>query len=210
MPHFYKCVIRGLAGPQEVNTILYYGNLVPTNMPFDESDAAALGNAVASAYGVQILPLVSSLFTLSSTDVSMVDENGEVVSPYVVSIPSAGTGGDSGTTDTLAQCFIAKFNCTPVAEAPGHAVPRRSYVAPGPLTTAAIGSNGAYSSQAAAQTAATAAFTQGHTVGAGVLYPYRIGRTIGTNLAGVGRVQAVIVRPFTSFRRSRLYSPTGA
>ncbi len=209
MPHFYKCVLRGTAGAQEINNILYYSSLVPTDFPFNEDDASDLGLAVGTAWMNELQSSLPSAYTLDSVDVSMVDEDGVTVSDFVITQDINRSGGNAGVTEGYGAVCIAKFNCHTVAEAAGHPVPRRSYLAIGPLHSNDTGSNFALLTQAAWQTAVSAAVTGNHLIGISPLYPYRVGRTKGTSLAGVGRVASVTVRPFASFRRSRLQSPTG-
>jgi hypothetical protein len=209
MPTFYKCLIRGTTGAQEINNILYYAPVIPSELAFNPDDAADLGAAVGSAWMTQLGSGLPTTYTCESVDVSMVDEDGVTVSPYVVPSLIGIDGQATGVTEGFGGVAIAKFNCTPVAEAPGHPVPRRSYIAIGPLTNDDTASNGALSTQATWQTRATAATTQGHLINAVSFVPYRVGRTELGSVAGVGRVVAVIVRPFASFRRSRIQRPTG-
>ena len=216
MPDFYKVLVRGISQGQEINNILYYGDLVPGNISFDEGDATDLGTAVNSAWITKILPLLSNQYAFQGCDVTVVDEDGEIRSPFVVSVPSTGSGGDVSAIDGPGRVFIAKFNCTPVAEAVGHPVPRRSYLAVGPISGANIGTTGILLNQTLLQSEASAALTGSHLVGLGPMYPYRVGRTVAPSTsdpsgvtAGVGRVHSLIVRPYASFRRSRMASPTG-
>ncbi len=216
MAGFYKVVIKGTASGQEINNILYYAPLVPGTETFEEDVAAALGPAVTGAWKTHMLPLLSSNYALQGADVSMIDEDGGILSPFVVSTPDSGAGGSATAPETMGMCYIAKFNCTPVAEVAPHPVPRRSYLAIGPITADAAGASGLVTGLAGLSASFTAAFTQGHLISGTLFYPYRVGRTYppstanpeGT-LAGVGRVHSIILRPYVSFRRSRLFSPTG-
>lgn len=216
MAGFYKCVLKGLALTQEINNILFYGPAIPLNETFDPAVAEELGEKVGAAWIASVLPVLTNVYTLDSVDVSMVNEDGETISPYIVTVATPGGGIVGEAVDTVAQVMIAKFNCTPSSTTPTHPVPRRSYIAIGPLVASQIGQGGALTSQAAMQAAVAPAVTQGHLVSATEYLPYRIGRTEApstTNpegtIAGVGRVVAVTVRPYSSFRRSRLTSPTG-
>ena len=148
---------------------------------------------------------------------TMVDDDGVTVSDYVVTAPLTGDGANVETVDTVALVAIAKFNCSTVSQSTPHPVPRRSYVCVGPLTVSQIGQGGALVQQPAMQAAATAAFTQGHLVNGTQYEPYRIGRTVEPStadpdgsLAGVGKVVAVTVRPYCSYRRSRMIRPNGS
>lgn len=206
---FYKAVLRAIVGPEEFNTILYYGTLVPSVSTFDPQIAEDLGTAIGAAWNAEIVPAQPTQYNFQSIDMSMVDQDGVTTSPYVVTVPTPGVGAVTSTLDTYAQVLIAKFNCTPLAET-GHAVPRRSYIALGPLSSEMIAPGGILLQQASWQTRLEDATTQGHLVGATSYVPYRIGRTKDGRAAGNGRVVAVTVRPYTSFRRSRLVSPTGS
>lgn len=216
MAGFYKVVLRGVVSGQEINNILYYGSLIPIGEDFDETDATELGEAVNDAWIAQILPQLVSGYAYQGCDVSMVDESGSILSPFVVSVVDSGAGGQIQAPDGPGSCVIAKFNCTPVAEASGHPVPRRSYLAVGPLHTEQIGTSGLLTGLATWQNAFTAAFTQGHLLTSGPVVPYRVGRDHPRSASdptivpgGVGRVHSVVARPYASFRRSRMFSPTG-
>lgn len=216
MAGFYKVVIRAVCVGQEINNILYYAPIDPSSEAFNEADAEDLGNAVAAAWIAQVVPQLASIYTLQGTDVSMVDETGAVISPFIVSTTNPATGGNVGSADGPGACVILKFNCTPVLQAPGHSVPRRSYIAVGPQVSEGIGTSGLITNLAPWQAAAEAALTQGHLINAVQMLPYRIGRdhpaspTDPTNVpGGVGAVHSVVARPYISFRRSRMFSPTG-
>lgn len=216
MAGFYKVVLRGAASGQEINNILYYAPAVPTGETFSEADAAALGAACNSAWKASLMTGLASQYAFQGCDVSMVDEDGRILSPFVVSVSDSGAGGDATAPETVAMVLIAKFNCTAVAEAAPHPVPRRSYLAVGPVGANTQGASGLVTDVSMWNTAFTAVFTQGHLINATQYLPYRVGRTVepstenptGT-LAGVGRVHSVVCRPYVSFRRSRLFSPTG-
>lgn len=216
MAGFYKVVIRGVAAGQEINNILYYAPLVPGTESFEESVAEGLGNAVAAAWNTEVVPILASTYNVNGTDVSMVDEDGGILSPFVVSTTNPASGGDATAPETVGMVAIAKFNCTPVAEVAPHPVPRRSYLAVGPLSAGVMGASGLLVNVPAWTSAFTDAFTGNHLISGTIYYPYRVGRTYppsSTNpdgtLAGVGRVHSVVARPYVSFRRSRLFSPTG-
>jgi hypothetical protein len=209
MPHFYKTVLRGTAGSQEINNILYYAPLIPTDLAFDEQDASDLADAVGAAWMDELGTLLPTSYTLDSVDTSMVDEDGITVSDFVVSRDINVSGTNANVTEGFGAVAIAKFNCYTVAEASPHPVPRRSYLAVGPLNSTDTATNFALSTQANWQLAVSNAVTGNHLIGITPMYPYRVGRTKGASLAGVGRVASVTVRPFASFRRSRLQSPTG-
>lgn len=217
MPTFYKAVVKATALTQEINTILYYGTAVPTTMSFDAGIAEDLGNAIGTAQGTSFSAQLPTVVEWQSVDVSMVDDDGETVSPYIVTVPLTGFGTINEPVDTVAMVAIAKFNCSYVAESSPHSVPRRSYVCIGPVLASQIGQGGALSNVSALQTAAEAAFTQGHLISGTLYQPYRIGRTVAPStddpdgsLAGVGRVVSVTVRPYVSYRRSRLIRPNGS
>lgn len=216
MAGFYKVVIRGVSGGQEINNILYYAPIDPSPETFNEDDANDLGAAVNAAWMTSMMGLLSNQYAFNGCDVSMVDEDGKILSPFVVSVTDTLNGGDSAAIDGPSRCVIMKFNCTTVSQATGHAVPRRSYVAVGPISTSHIGTTGVLLNPAPWQTAANLVLTQGHLINTLQFLPYRVGRTPEATAAnpnpspaGVGRVHSAVVRPYASFRRSRLFSPTG-
>lgn len=216
MPTFYKTTLRAIVSNQEVVNVLYYAPQIPTNLTFDPDVAQDLGEAVGLAWLNQMQAAMVTQYNHQSVDVSMVDDDGVTVSDYIVSVPSVWSGARALTLDTYAQVAIAKFTCATVAESAPHRVPRRSYLAIGPVPSEDIAPGGIYLFQSTLQAALSAATTGGHLIGATSYVPYRVGRTVAPSttdpdgiLAGVGRVVSLTVRPYTSFRRSRLISPTG-
>lgn len=216
MAGFYKVALRGVAAGQEIINVLYYAPIDPSSEAFIEADASDLGAAVNAAWKAEIMPALASTYVFQGSDVSMVDEDGRILSPYVVSVSDTGNGADATAPETVGMVLIAKFNCTPVSQVPGHDVPRRSYLAIGPVSSAVMGASGLVASPSSYTSIFTDAFTQGHLINTLLYYPYRIGRTKTATAedpnpppAGVGRVHSVVCRPYVSFRRSRLFSPTG-
>lgn len=216
MAGFYKVLLRGVSQGQEINNIIYYAPLAPLNETFEELVATDLGEAVNAAWKSTCMTLISNQYAFQGSDVTMVDENGDILSPFVVSVSDTGAGGQTSAIDGPGRVIIAKFNCTPVSQASGHPVPRRSYLAIGPIAGDAIGTTGILLNQVAWQAQVTPMLTQGHLISGTEYLPYRVGRTTGGTEsqptvvpAGVGRVHSVVARPYTSFRRSRMASPTG-
>lgn len=209
MAGFYKVVVQGTAMGQDINNILYYSTATPDVVSWDADAAAELGQDVADAWVETALPLLPAEYSFSGTVVSMVNEDGVTISPFTVPVADTGTGGSASAIGTVAQVLIYKFNCNPATLVNAHPVPRRSYIAFGPMLESQINPGGQIATPAGFQTMGDALFTQGHLVGAANLVPYRVGRTVGSTQAGVGRVVSGIVRPFSSFRRSRLTRPTG-
>lgn len=217
MPNFYKAVVQSTAVGQDIVNVLYYAPLVPGDLPFEAGLATDLGEAIAAAWGAEIISELSNLIDPVSVEMSMVDEDGVTVSPFTVSVPLGGSSMIGNPLSTAGMTAIFKFNCEPVAEAPGHPVPRRSYIAVGPLTDDQVLNDGALSTAATLSPALIAATTQGHLVGGTQFVPYRVGRTEPPSpeypdgvTAGVGRVVSGILRPYASFRRSRLRRPSGS
>ena len=209
MAGFYKVAVKGTAGGQEIINVLYYSTLAPDTLTWDAGVAEDLGQAVLDAWAETFIPWYPQAYTLQSADVSMVNEDGAVTSPFTVTVVDPITGAQANGLATPGQCIIAKFNCEPVTLVNSHPVPKRSYLALGPQGEANIGDDGAFAQVANWQTASTAVLTQGHLIGVTEYLPHRVGRTTTANAAGVGRVTAVIIRPFASFRRSRIRKPTG-
>lgn len=210
MAGFYKAVVQGTALGQEINNILYYSTLAPDALGWDAGVAADLGQSIADAWVETALPLLPTEYQFEGVVMSMVNEDGVTTSPYTVPVSDTGTGASASAIGTVAQVLIYKFNCDPVTLINPHPVPRRSYVAFGPMLESQINPNGQIATPAGFQTMGDALFTQGHLIGATEYLPHRVGRTVGSTSAGVGRVVNGIVRPFSSFRRSRLFKPTGS
>jgi hypothetical protein len=210
MAGFYKCLVKGTAAGQAVNNILYYSTVAPDAIVWDASVATALGQAVVDAWEESALNAYPQAYAFSGVDVSMVDEDGEVSSPFTVSVVGTGAGVYSDLLATPGITAILKFNCSPAVLVNARPVPKRSYLAIGPLAEGWVADDGLYTQASRTAQYVGPAVTQGHLIGATPFVPYRVGRTEGARVAAVGLVVSSVVRPYASFRRSRLRRPSGS
>lgn len=206
---FYKVVIRGTADGQDIQNILYYSTITPDTLTFDSDAAVELGGDVGNAWQTSIMPRLPNNYVLHGTTVSLIDENGDVIGPFSVEVPDIATGSGIDPTATPGLVTIGAFQTVPVAQYPTHPNPKRSYLAIGPLTETSVGDRGEIVPAGTFDAAFIPFLTQGHLVGPTNYVPYRIGRTTPTSVSGVGEVVGAVMRPYASFRRSRLYSPRG-
>lgn len=208
MTQFYKVVAEGLAQDQVVSNIFYYVN--------DSTDTALFDTAVmgdlATAFDEQVLGVmcsgISTEYVGSQITVSVVDEDNTVVSPYEVFVGSEQVGAVSGATPGVGSCAIYGFRVGPFGPNPATRVPKRSYIALGPLSIAHIAADGEYTASGTIRNNITLALSS---VVEGVLAgfrPVRVGRPSGGSVPSWGYVVGSVSRPNVSSRKSRRRRPS--
>lgn len=206
---YYKVLLAGYADGQNVGNILYYGNDVGD--PFTEWDpayAADLGDAlVESLDGVYTDPLPTT-YTLNTVRVTGIDSHGVTISDTYVDVPAGISGDQAVATDTPGICAIIRFTCYKTPDA--GRVPKRSYIAYGPLHSTWVANNGELSSDFKAAVAPLQTLLGSNIVGGLTEYrPVRIGRTAPDEPTAIGNVVAVPLAPFARVRKSRMFTASG-
>lgn len=207
---FWKARLIGSALGQDIQNILYYGPLVPGVGVFDPGVGQELGEAINDAFKASVLPYLTSRYSFQGCVLSEVDADGTVTSPYEVVVPATGNGGDDGHTTGADMVAIVALFTESFPTAGGRPVPKRSYLALGPITVNGVGTDGILMWTQATRNAIVAWATGGHQVGASVVVPYRVTRPTPRRATGaLGRVVSAQVRPYKSQRESRERTPTG-
>lgn len=209
-PIIYECAVTGEAFGEEIINVLYYANLSPTNNGWDPARASALGEAVGTAWFNNAKGTLPTQYTLQSVKVRGLDYNRNVVSTYTIEVPASGAGTRSFSMAGAGPVGIIAFQTGPAAEFEAERVPRRSYIAIGPLTDAQVMDDGKVLWSAQEKTDLTALLTQGHLAGGVNMVPVRLGVPNSLGQPAIGAVDGVLFRPFASFRRSRMVSPKGS
>mgnify|MGYP001381376337 CR=1 FL=1 len=209
MATFYKAVVHHTLNQQEVLNVLYYRPPVPDTASWSADVATQLGQAVEAAWRTTMLPRFSSLVALRRVEMSAVNERNEVISPYTIAVPATGTGAQIGATNGPGPVMIVAFQTVATTLVNMPRVPKRSYVALPWVVDTQIANDGTVVTVANDLTALNAVLTQGHLVNAVQFSPVRIGRPNHQDIPAVGDVQGIIIRPYASFRRSRMNPPSG-
>lgn len=206
MANFAKVAIIGEASGQEVVNILYYApNAVAPAQPLDPTERNILASSVIAEVVPSLLTVLHSSYTLRELQVTAVDENNETTSDYAVVQPATGAGGHGGGADSAGIAAIVGFQCSyPFTGAPvGVRVPKKSYLAIGPMASESVGDDGAVLLSALEQEALIANLALYLDGDANNWIPVRVGVN-GPNGPAVGKVDGAVVRPYVRPRKSRL------
>jgi len=208
MTQFYKVVAEGLAGDQTITNIFNFVN--------DATDTAAFDPAVmgdlAQSFDEQVLSVICSGLSVAyvgqQITVSVVDEDNLVVSPYEVFVPSEQVGAVSGATGGYDKVAIYAFRVGPFTPNPATRVPKRSYVALGPLSIAHVADDGEYTASGTIRNNIRAALSGVVEGNLAAFRPVRVGRPSNGSVPAWGYVVDTIARPNTSNRDSRRRRPS--
>lgn len=210
MPSFYEVTIIGTAQGQVINNVLYYLRDVGVPGLFDQAEAIAVGDAALDNWVANVLPSLSSSYALQGCNVDFIDENRTSLAPFLQGRSRSGAGGSAGTLDTPALVMIVSFQTTFIASGTGLRNPRRSYLALGPLNNAQVGDGGALALTAGEIIDVTDALEASLTLSTGpTLPPARVGTDNADGEPSAGIIASATIRPYASFRRSRLRPASG-
>lgn len=208
MTTFYKVVAEGLAGDQVVDNIFFYVDESTDTAAFDP---AKMGD-LALAFDEQVLGVMctglSTEYAGQQITVSVVDESNVVTSPYEVFVGSDQVGAVSGATPGFGACAIYGFRVGPFGPNPAARVPKRSYIALGPLSIAHVAPDGEYTASGTIRNNITLALASVVEGVLGSYRPCRVGRPSGTSVPSWGYVVGSVSRPNTSNRKSRRRRPS--
>lgn len=212
MGKYAKVALIGQCQGQEVVNILYFTEESgDPAIAADPAERAILGAEVMTT----LLPLfaeqLSNFYTTTEIQVSCVNE-ANVYDPYTytVYVPAAQVGVATGAISGAGECGIVGFQCSyPFAGAPvGLRVPKKSYLAYGPMVNDDIDNDGAVLWSFDGKANIAAALTDPLNAGGTIWLPIRIG-VDGPNGPAIGKVDGVIFRPYKSSRESREVRPNG-
>lgn len=212
MANFIKLAIVGQSLGQEVVAVLYYAE---TSGDPDEALSPTVrtefGEGFASAQLQDYVAGLSNQYEVTELQVSAVNEDNEVTSNYTVFVPDSTSGIRTGALDGVANVGVIGFQVSyPFLGAPvGLRVPKRSYLAYGPIQSGDIGDNGAMLWATAFTTPIQSALTSQVTVTGSTWMPIRIGVPNNLGVSAIGKIEGIIFRPYSSDRRSRRQRPNG-
>lgn len=209
MPSYYKINIQGTAVGQGIQNTLYYAQAGTSSVPTDPvSRLNFLTEWMASA-GVFWLDIFPNTYTLQTITGTVVDDDNTTISTFPVGIDV----GEEGTAGTMVgqvyEVAIVTFRLSTPAGVVGNIVPRRSYVALGPLVAGTLATSGQYFPPAGWDESVGSALGTTVTSDEVTFSPYRVGSEDAPGNARVGLVSSLIIRPYASVRRSRKIRPTG-
>lgn len=212
MGRYAKVAFIGQCQGQEIVNITYWG---AESGDFTQVTDPAMRTNLGLEMVATVLPLftaqLSNFYTTTEVQVSVVDEN-NVYDPlaYTVYVPAAQVGGATGAISGAGECGIIGFQCSyPFAGAPiGVRVPKKSYLAYGPMVNDDIANDGAVLWGITEKAGILSALSDTLNAGGDLWIPLRIGVN-GPNGPALGRVDSVIFRPFKSSRESREVRPNG-
>lgn len=208
-PVIYEVTIDAACEGQQINNILYYAHLAPTNNGWDPDRAADLGAAVNVAWQAEALWLLPSQYEFFGCSIRGLDLDRVPVSTYPVGVGMLDNGNLTSDIETPGLCAIAAFDLVTATEYESERVPRRSYIALGPLTQGQVTDEGRLTLDGTNQSDMEALLEQGHFVDGVQMSPVRLGFDNAAGQPGIGAVANARFRPFASFRRSRLRRPSG-
>lgn len=214
MAKFYKTVVRSSAGTQLISNILYFASADGNDVLFSADALNELNDAIAADIIPTYANTISSVATVEELVTTVIDEDNKAVGFFDVRKSISVPGTTSNVVDSYAACAILALTCTPLSSTQTLRVPKRSYLALGPVGTNLLAENGAIVSAhlVAVQSlgAALVAFSPTLVSTGQTINSVRVGVPNKTGLSSVGAVVSATARPFMSFRRTRMTSPSGA
>lgn len=207
---FWKVVLEGTAGAQTITNILYYVDQGTLTATFDPAVMADLATEVSNTVGGALMDCVSTQFAGVQVGVSLISQHGIVLSPYEVFVAWTALGAVPGASPTRGACAILSFRVGYLTLSQVEPTPKRSYLAVGPLTISQVGPDGAWLHPAPETEALESAVSTVLEGVFGAYLPCRVGRRPLADPPAYGAVVDATLRPYVSYRRSRLTPPTGA
>lgn len=201
---FLKVVVSAKAGTTDIVNILYYGNGVNLPTDYTASDMQDLGKAVRDAFDTSYTTEMATGYKVDVITVSQVNEENQATGAFTVQVAGGAAVGNQGDCDGRAPALPVSFIMDRVVDLNPLRVPKRSYVAVGPIASQHINNDGDYIAPQIVKDKITAVLEQGHLINALVFEPYRVGVVNADGLPAVGRVIGVRMARRITARRSRL------
>lgn len=207
----WKVVIEGTANTQAILNTLYYTDSVTGNITFSSANASTLNNNIVAFVLPSYLASICNQYSARQITYTIVNELGETVSPHEYVYSISGSGAVTSASSSNGMVGILSFNCTYLFAAQACPVTKRSYLAIGPIAANQMNEDGSLTvGLITALTSLAGAITGTYIVSGSSYIPCRFGRTTPLSpLGSVGRFSQIIVRPYGSFRRSRMVRTTG-
>lgn len=209
MASFYKLTLRGRAFTQTIINIFYYSDATVPEVAFDAPTMTELATQFLTDVASRLVACVTTAYTTEQVDVTIVNERNVTLSPFAVSVAATIPGTRTGDSSTAGMSAILSFRVLPALPPAGSTLPKRSYIALGPISDADMAGDGRIQLPAAARASLEQAATLPLETTAQLFVPYRVGRSAGTGPPSYGTVAQAVFRDFGTFRRSRLVRPSG-
>lgn len=209
MAVIYEATVHYSAQGQELNNVLYYCENTALQQPFSSTDALSLATEVRDLAITNIMPALPSTTSLTGVSVRGLNELRQVISTFTQTVAANSPGSVVGSSDTPGIVQIIGFQLL-AGTVPGFPrVPRRSYVALGPMVSNFLNDDGFSTLPAGNRTNIALFLTTAHLINAISYVPCRLGVPNDLGQAALGIVVGTIFRNYMSFRRSRLIPTTG-
>jgi hypothetical protein len=211
MTDYIKLALVGTAQGQEIVNIFYYAETNgDTTKALDPDIRLELAQYFDGTTLPSFVQQISNFYAATELQVSAVNELNQATSNYTVFFPSSESGAVSGDVDGVGQVGIIGFQVSYpfVGAAVGQRVPKKSYIAYGPLVSADVGNGGLIEWDGLVSDDIASALKDTITLSDSAWHPIRI----GTNVDGVGAlgwVENVIFRPYVRPRKSRMVRANG-
>lgn len=208
-PVIYECSVEGTCDDQTIVNVLYYAKLTAADNGWSTTRAQQLGEAVRDAWQNSAMIHLPNQYVFQGVTVRGLNLDRTPASTYPIEVAGSGSGAATDPTKTNGMVGIVSFRLSAAPEYESERVPRRSYIAFGPLVQLLISEQGVINWDTTFRNNLTAVLTQGHLLASGQMSPVRLGTPNSLGVPAIGQVDGVTFRPFASFRRSRLNSPSG-
>lgn len=148
----YEVVLKGTFAGQAVNNVLWYRDIIPAIELGEFMDLlSAIGSTVKDQVwhsqaplhvrGMGLQEVLPDTYTLNAIDVKAYNADFTLVSDTPVTIAVNETGSEAGPTQGVDRCAILKANLEP-SFGPGIGLPKRGYLAIGPILEAYVTDDG--------------------------------------------------------------------
>lgn len=211
----WKIATIGQAEGQEIVSIFYFSTgSLPAEESWNHANMREIAELWDARFKAVMDPLLSADYVGTEHSVTVVNVRNETISDFAETIANSAVGEVAGGSDTVALAAIVAQRCTAYSSGPGIRVPKKSYLALGPLASANIGDNGLLLWNTSEKASvATMCFTPlvgitGDMLGE-TFRPVRVGVPNQDNIPAVGVVAAAQVREYTRPRKSRLFRANG-
>lgn len=210
MSTWYKTVIHGNAEGQDITNTIYHGDISSFVVDDGASTRSTFLNDLDTNLTADLRAVMPSSYTLNRYINTVVSGRNETVSDFEVEKVINLQGTRAGSTAAVANCGILAFRNSSISGLTGNVVPKKTYMAMSPLLEGDVGQDGSWTFPSVPYDNLIAALMTTIPVGFGTYSFVRIGahRVIGNDR--VGLVASISPRPFTSWRRSRAFTPSGA
>lgn len=209
MSTHFKTALIGNAQGQTIINIIYHTDLTSVSVPTGASERTSFLNALDTQLRSAYLALFPASYTLNRMVSTVVNGRNETISDFEVEKVINQQGIRAGTEASVAQVGILAFRCSSIAGLPLNTVPKKTYLAIGPILESDNGPTGAWTPPATPLGTLITALQSPTTSGGNTYSPVRVGAYRETGNERVGVVSVILPRPYSSWRKSRSIRPSG-